>query len=194
MMSRLTRPVSGRLLIVVAVALAAGAISCGTQRNGPVRADETDGPSAGGAVAILYPTEGQVTRGQVTFSSAGRAILVAADLEGLSPGPHGIHVHEYGDCSAPDGAAAGGHFNPVEVAHGGPDDPVRHVGDLGNLIADSTGATHFERRDTEISLAGSHSIIGRAVIIHAGADDLTSQPSGAAGARVACGVIGIAGP
>jgi Cu-Zn family superoxide dismutase len=101
-------------------------------------------------------------------------------------------VHELGDCTAPDGTSAGGHFNPEGMPHGAPADAQRHVGDLGNLTADDSGMAHYERTDDVIALSGDHSIVGRGIIVHAGADDLTSQPTGAAGARVACGVIGIA--
>ena len=77
------------------------------------------------------------------------------------------------------------------MPHGGPDDAKRHVGDLGNLVADDNGMAHFEMTDTVISFSGPHSIIGRAVIVHSGEDDLETQPTGNAGARLACGVIGI---
>lgn len=144
------------------------------------------------AVAVLHPTEGNDVHGIVTFIKATEGIKIVADVEGLSPGKHGFHIHEYGDCSAPDGTSAGGHFNPEGMPHGAPTDIKRHVGDLGNLEADSEGKAHYERIDNHISFSGSHSIVGLAVIIHAGEDDFASQPTGNAGARVACGVIGVA--
>ncbi len=192
MNQRLRRAIPASPIVGSIVALTA--LACGPRMDDRAVPDGGDSRSPARAVAVLHPTEDQAASGRVTFTPVDGGIRVEADLEGLSPGPHGIHVHEYGDCSAPDGAAAGGHFNPEGVPHAGPDSPVRHVGDLGNLAADSAGAAHFERVDSEIALAGPHSIVGRAVIIHAGADDLTSQPSGAAGPRVACGVIGVAGP
>lgn len=146
------------------------------------------------AVAVLRPTEGNDVHGIVTFTPAEDGIRIVADIEGLSPGKHGFHIHEYGDCSAPDGTSAGGHFNPEDKPHGAPGDAERHVGDLGNLEADAEGRAHYERVDSLISFTGSHSIIGLAVIIHAGEDDFVSQPTGNAGPRAACGVIGIAGP
>jgi len=144
------------------------------------------------AVALLHPTEGNSVRGTVTFTEVADGIRIVADVEGLDPGKHGFHIHEFGDCSAPDAASAGGHFNPDGMPHGAPDDMERHVGDLGNLVADEKGKAHYERNDSFISFGGDHSIIGLAVVIHSGEDDFTSQPSGAAGPRVACGVIGIA--
>jgi len=144
------------------------------------------------AVAVLQPTEGNSVRGTVMFTKVEDGILVVADVEGLSPGNHGFHIHEYGDLTAPDGTSAGGHFNPEGMPHGGPDAAERHVGDLGNIVADTDGKAHYERTDTKLAFSGAHSIIGLAVVVHAGEDDLTSQPTGSAGARVACGVIGIA--
>jgi len=143
------------------------------------------------AVCVLHPTEGNNVTGLVTFTKIKDGIKIVADVEGLTPGKHGFHVHQYGDCSGANGKTAGGHFNPEGTKHGGPESTIRHVGDLGNLVADENGRAHYERTDKVISFSGPHSIIGRAIIVHAGEDDLTSQPTGAAGARVACGVIGI---
>lgn len=146
------------------------------------------------AVCVLHPTEGNNVTGVVTFTRSGNNIKLVADLDGLTPGKHGFHIHEYGDCSKSDGTSAGGHFNPENMKHGAPGDAERHVGDLGNVVADENGHAHLEMTDDLISFSGKHSIIGRGIIVHAGEDDLTSQPTGAAGARVACGVIGIANP
>ena len=155
--------------------------------------------SAGGgqinkAVAVLHPTQGNNVSGTVTFTHMSNGLKVEADIKGLSPGKHGFHIHEYGDCSAKDGTSAGGHYNPTGQPHAGPDQEKRHMGDLGNLEVDSNGNAHYERLDSHLMLNGQYSIIGRGVIVHAGADDLTSQPSGAGGPRVACGVIGVAKP
>lgn len=144
------------------------------------------------AIAVLHPTEGNKVHGVVTFAKEGDGIRVVADISGLSPGKHGFHVHEYGDCSAPDATSAGGHFNPEHMPHAGPMAEKRHVGDLGNVEADGNGHARYDRVDQLLTFAGPNSIIGRGVIVHAKADDLSSQPTGAAGPRVACGVIGIA--
>jgi Cu-Zn family superoxide dismutase len=144
------------------------------------------------AVCILYPTEGNETSGIVKFTQTPEGIKIVADVNGLTPGKHGFHIHEFGDCSRLDGKSAGGHFNPDDKNHGAPDGPERHVGDLGNLVAGEDGKAHYELTDWFISFTGSNSIIGRAIIVHAGEDDLTSQPTGNAGARLACGVIGLA--
>jgi Cu-Zn family superoxide dismutase len=144
------------------------------------------------AVAVLSPTAGSAVRGTVTFTVAQGGVRITAQLEGLAPGDHGFHVHEFGDCTAADGTSAGGHFNPAGAPHAGPDAGTRHVGDLGNLSADTQGMASYDRVDRTVTLDGPHSVIGRGVIVHAGADDLASQPTGNAGGRVACGVIGVA--
>ena len=146
------------------------------------------------AVCVLQPTQGSEVHGKVTFTRTADGIRIVADVEGLSPGKHGFHVHEWGDLDCPDGKCTGGHFNPEGLLHGGPDSAVRHVGDLGNLVAGDDGRAHYERVDRVIAFEGPHSIIGRAIIVHAGEDDLRSQPTGNAGARLAYGVIGIAPP
>ena len=144
------------------------------------------------AVCILHPTEGNEVTGIVTFTKTDGGIKIVANFEGLTPGKHGFHIHEYGDCSRLDGKSAGGHFNPDGKPHGAPNSEERHVGDLGNLLANEKGKAYYEIIDSYISFSGPHSIIGRAIIVHAGEDDLTSQPTGNAGARLACGVIGLA--
>ena len=119
---------------------------------------------------------------------------VIADVTGLTPGKHGFHVHEFGDCSSPDGNSAGAHFNPTHKQHGAPDAADRHAGDLGNIEADAAGKAHLECTDKTMKLLGPDSIVGRAVIVHEKEDDLKTQPTGNAGGRVACGVIGVAKP
>lgn len=147
-----------------------------------------------GAVAIIRPTADNAARGHVRFTKTGDGILVEGRIEGLSPGPHGFHVHQFGDLRAGDGTSAGGHFNPKGKPHGGPDDRKRHVGDLGNIEADEEGVAEFSFTDPKLSFRGRTSIIGRGLIVHAGEDDLSSQPTGAAGPRVGMGVIGVANP
>ena len=155
---------------------------------------EEQATTASKAVAAVHPTEGSGVHGTVTFTKSDGALRVVADIEGLTPGKHGFHLHEYGDCSAPDATSAGGHFNPDGQAHSGPTAAERHCGDLGNLTAAADGRAHLDWTDPLLSFGGVHSIIGLAVILHAGEDDLTSQPTGNAGGRVACGVIGVAKP
>lgn len=144
------------------------------------------------AICVLHPTQGSNVHGTVTFTAVDGAVLVVADIQGLTPGRHGFHVHEFGDCSAPDASSAGSHWNPGGCPHAGPEAASRHAGDLGNIEADAAGNAHIEWRDPVLALTGPTSIIGRSVIVHANPDDLATQPTGNAGPRVACGVIGIA--
>ncbi|MDP2886887.1 MAG: superoxide dismutase family protein [Ignavibacteria bacterium] len=144
------------------------------------------------AIAVMFPAKGKTVRGVITFTQTEKGVSVVAHLEGLTPGKHGFHVHEFGDCNAPDLTSAGGHFNPTQVAHGAPADHTRHSGDLGNIVADGKGMATLEWVDPMMQLSGPNSIIGRAVIVHTKEDDLKTQPTGNAGPREACGVIGIA--
>lgn len=157
-----------------------------------VQAMKAEAPAVNKAICVLQPTEGNDVTGVVTFTKEGDGVHIVADLKGLTQGKHGFHVHQYGDISGLDGKSAGGHLNPDNMKHGGPMDAERHVGDLGNVEAGADGTAHYDRVDKVIGLSGEHSIIGRAIIVHAGEDDLKSQPTGDAGARVAYGVIGIA--
>ncbi len=142
------------------------------------------------ASAFLNPTKGNKSFGIVTFTEVeGGAVKIEGDVEGLVPGKHGFHIHEYGDCSAPDGSSTGGHFNPTGTAHGSPDHAERHIGDLGNIVADEAGRGHYERLDTHIKLSGPNTIMGRSLVVHSNADDYSTQPTGNAGGRVCCGVI-----
>ncbi len=143
------------------------------------------------AAVNLQPTEGNDVSGKVTFTPEPSGVQVVADITGLSPGKHGFHIHEKGDCSAPDATSAGGHYAPNGSPHGAPDAAAdkRHVGDLGNITADASGNAKYNQVDKLLSLDGANSIVGKAVIVHSGEDDLKSQPSGDAGNRVACGVI-----
>lgn len=144
------------------------------------------------AVTVIHPTEGNDVAGTVSFEQTGDSVHVTGEITGLEPGPHGFHVHQYGDCTAPDGSSAGGHYNPEDNPHGAPTDEERHVGDMGNIEAGENGTATLDYYDSVIELNGANSIIGHGVIVHGGEDDLESQPSGAAGARMGCGVIGIA--
>jgi Cu-Zn family superoxide dismutase len=141
------------------------------------------------AVATLQPTKGNQVAGTVTFTKEEGGVRVVADLTGLTPGEHGFHIHEKGDCSDPEAKSAGGHFNPGKHQHAGPDAAERHAGDLGNITADASGKAHYDRLDKQIELDGPDRIVGRSVIVHEKVDDLKTQPTGNAGARVACGVI-----
>ncbi len=143
------------------------------------------------AVVRLEPVGDSDVRGQVRFQQSSDGLRVTGRIEGLTPGKHGFHVHQYGDLSdATEGKSAGGHYAPKGQPHGRPEDEQRHVGDLGNIVANEQGIASIEIMDDVIELNGETSILGRALVIHSGEDKFT-QPSGDAGSRVAFGVIGV---
>ena len=179
-----------RVMALAAIALAMGLWSLAGQEQ--AKAQGTQGAAVTRAVAVLQSASGSEVKGTLTFAAGGDAVTVSGRITGLAPGSHGFHVHEFGDCSAADAASAGGHFNPAGHQHAGPKDAQRHVGDLGNIEAGPDGAATVDLKDTKIALTGAQSIVGRAVIVHAKADDLKTQPTGDAGGRQACGVVGIA--
>jgi Cu-Zn family superoxide dismutase len=145
------------------------------------------------AVAQLEPLGDSGVSGRVVLTEVDDGVEIQVDVTGLEPGEHGFHVHEYGDCSAPDGSSAGGHFAPLGHEHGGVEMPS-HAGDFGNITANDEGQAIAEMTVDKITLGpGETSVVGRAVIVHAGADDLTTQPAGDSGPRVACGVIRLEG-
>ncbi|KAK1293517.1 Superoxide dismutase [Cu-Zn] 1 [Acorus calamus] len=151
------------------------------------------------AVAVLSGKEG--VSGHISFTQEGNGPThVTANLFGLRPGLHGFHIHALGDTT--NGCmSTGPHFNPAGKEHGAPADENRHAGDLGNVIAGEDGKHHvsslFEILLFQIPLTGPHSIVGRAVVVHADPDDLgmggheLSKSTGNAGGRLACGVIGL---
>ncbi|HWX17677.1 MAG TPA: superoxide dismutase family protein [Chthoniobacterales bacterium] len=140
------------------------------------------------ATATLEPKLGSQVTGTVTFVKSGEEVQVVADIQNLKPGRHGFHIHEKGDCSAPDAMSVGGHFNPMHEHHGGPHTAARHAGDLGNIEADASGKGHLDWKG-KLDLSGPNSIIGKSVVVHEKEDDLKSDPAGNSGARIACGVI-----
>ena len=136
------------------------------------------------AHADLAPASGSAVSGSVTVTAVDGGVRLEVKATGLKPGVHGFHVHEVGDCSAPDASSAKGHFNPGGKPHGS------HAGDLADLTADAAGTASLTVVMTGLSLDdGPTGIIGRAFVIHADPDDHVSQPAGNSGKRVACGVI-----
>jgi Cu-Zn family superoxide dismutase len=142
------------------------------------------------AVARLEPTKGNATAGSVTFTQKGDKVVIEAKVSGLTPGGHGFHIHEKGDCSSGDGMSAGGHFNPTGKPHGNPSVADHHTGDLTMLVADASGNVSLSMELGAMTIGGGATdIVGKAVIVHKDPDDYTTQPTGNSGARVACGVI-----
>jgi Cu-Zn family superoxide dismutase len=174
-------------LAVVALTLLAPALLLSTWAG--AGDDKTAAAPTVRAIAVLHSRTQTKAKGVLHFVQKGHTVEITGEVTGLKPGKHGFHIHEFGDCSDPKALNSGGHYNPTGMKHGAPDAKERHVGDLGNIEADEDGKAKVQITDKVISLTGKHSIIGRAVIVHADPDDF-GQPVGHAGDRVACGVIG----
>jgi len=152
---------------------------------------QTTPPEPLQATAQLKPTKGNKTIGEATFEQVGNKVRVVVFVQGLKPGQeHGLHIHEVGDCSSGDGMSTKGHFNPFGKPHGQPSSAERHAGDLPALKANKAGRANVQVDMDIITVGpGPASIIGRGLIVHADPDDYKTQPTGNAGARIACGVI-----
>lgn len=178
-----------RMLGIFGIACMSVGMGCREARVDSSGVDQAARPEHWKARARLQSAAGQDVQGEVLFQETGEGVRVKVVARGLTPGMHGFHVHELGDCSAPDFESAGEHFAPGGHPHGAPA-ASSHAGDFGNVEADANGTVETEVMAGHVELKpGSRSITGRAIVIHAQPDDLTSQPSGNAGARVACGVI-----
>lgn len=141
----------------------------------------------------LQPTEGNTAVGSLELRAANGGVRISGRLSGLAPDTvHGFHVHQTGDCSAPDASSAGDHFNPQSQPHGNPADGPHHAGDIPNQRSDASGNADVDVlvQGIELGTGGSTDVEGRALILHAEPDDYSTQPSGNSGARIACGVIG----
>jgi Cu-Zn family superoxide dismutase len=167
----MTTPIAAAFAAVLALAASGGAL-------------------AQQATATLKPTAGNTAAGTVTFTMQGGQVAVQARVTGLKPNAeHGFHLHEKGDCSGPDGNSAGGHFNPDGKPHG-PQDAPHHAGDMPALKADGSGVAEARFTLTGVSVgSGAGDVVGKGLIVHAQPDDYKTQPTGNAGARLACGVV-----
>ena len=151
-------------------------------------------PTAKQAIATIAPASDSSVTGMAIFTQNGDQITLTIEIQNASPGLHGVHIHENGDCSSPDGKSAGGHWNPTGVAHGKWGEGEFHLGDIGNITVgeDGTGSIELTTDLWEIGTGSDVDVVGKGIIVHADADDFTSQPSGNAGARIGCGVIELA--
>ncbi|WP_434391558.1 superoxide dismutase family protein [Melittangium boletus] len=164
-----------KLSLVPLFAAALALSACGTTKS---------------ASAGLESRSGSSTTGQAEFEETSEGVKLTLNVSGATEGKRGAHIHQKGDCSAPDATSAGDHWNPASKDHG-PADMNHHLGDLGNIQigADGKGSLTVTKKEWKISDGSAEDIVGKAVIIHAGEDDLMSNPSGNSGGRVACGVI-----
>jgi superoxide dismutase, Cu-Zn family len=176
-------------IVCAGCAAAVLVVGCASQSSTPA-AKAAARVKAPEAFALLEPTHGNLTNGTVRFTQEGDRLLVVAKVHNLPPNTeHGFHLHEKGDCSSGDGMSTGGHFNPDGHPHG-PQNAPHHDGDMPMLKANANGVAEaaFVLQGVTVS-AGAHSVVGKGLIVHKDPDDYTTQPTGNAGARVACGVV-----
>jgi Cu-Zn family superoxide dismutase len=147
-------------------------------------------PAAASLTVALSPKSGSKLGGKAIFTEVDGGVKVSIQVSGAPPGKVATHVHETGDCSAPDAKSAGGHFNPGQHSHGLPPAEARHLGDLGNIDvgADGAGALEIVVKGANLKPGDAASYLGRAIIVHEKQDD-GGQPTGNAGGRIGCGVI-----
>lgn len=152
----------------------------------------TPAEPASEAAAQIAPTQGNTVNGSVALAQSAEGVHITGSVQGLKPdADFGFHVHEKGDCSAPDGSSAGGHFNPTQAQHGNPASGAHHAGDMMNIHSNGEGIAQVDTTAAGTTLHGGAAtdIMGKAIVVHESADDYTTQPSGNSGKRVACGVI-----
>ena len=184
-----------RVALVTALAAALAACASTPQEAAPPAAPAAtahNASTARQAIANLASASGSLVSGRLTLVPMGDGVHITGEIGGLQANSsHGFHIHEKGDCSAADASSAGGHFNPAAKPHGRTGHGAHHAGDGDNLVADSQGVARVNAHFSGVSLGGgsANDIAGRALIVHANADDYSSQPAGNAGARVACGLI-----
>ncbi|BDU18456.1 superoxide dismutase family protein [Lysobacter auxotrophicus] len=187
------------LLAASVLALSACSSSSPTKSTAPAESTTTATPSAPAAKSTaksatvnLASASGSLVSGKLTVVPMGNGVHLTGEIGGLSPGStHAIHIHEKGDCSAADASSAGGHFNPSAQPHGKVGSGAHHGGDMDNLVANAEGVAQVNQHAEGVTLGGgaANDVAGKAVIVHAAADDYRTQPTGNAGGRVACGVI-----
>lgn len=144
------------------------------------------------AEATLNSASGSSVTGTATFKQVdATTVKMSLEVQGLTPGEHALHLHQNGDCSAPDASSAGGHWNPTGMEHGKRGEGQFHAGDVINLTADADGKVSWSQDIKGWTIGGDEStnILNKGIIIHDKLDDFKTQPTGAAGGRVACGVI-----
>jgi len=183
-----------RVWWVGSVAVVLGLAGCGGEKTTD---DEQEALELGAkstvneATARLEPKSGSEVTGSATFFLEGDKVTLHLNLQNLPPGLHAAHIHEIGDCSAEDGSSAGGHWNPLEMDHGKWNEAPFHLGDLGNVEAgeDGNGSLKLTTSMWTIASGALDDVVGKSIVVHAAQDDFTTQPTGAAGGRIACGVI-----
>ena len=172
-------------IAILGCVVVASLVVFGCKKKKAEDAKPMDAPAkkAGG---VLQAKSGSKMNGSVELIEDKGVLMLDVRVQGGTPGVHGMHLHEKGDCSAPDAASAGGHYNPKKETHGGPATPMHHAGDLGNISISNDGTGHAEMKITNFTFDEA---MGKALVVHEKADDLATDPSGNSGARQGCAVI-----
>jgi len=183
------------LMIALAAGLASGWVLAEPRppvvRAAPLKKPVEEGSTEKRAEATIVGKSGSEMTGQAKFVAKGGYVDLRIELENAAPGMHAVHLHEKGDCSAPDAMSAGPHWNPTNQAHGQWGHSAFHLGDIGNIEvgADGKGGISFRTELWSVGDKPEVDIVGRAVVVHANADDFVTQPTGNAGGRIGCGVV-----
>ncbi|HSL18387.1 MAG TPA: superoxide dismutase family protein [Methylomirabilota bacterium] len=185
-----------RMAFVIAVAAVIAAAGCQPQQPEQQAEQPTAPPErlpvqTRVAVAPIGPASGSALSGLTVFTESDGTVTLELTLENASPGTHGVHIHEIGDCSATDASSAGGHWNPTGEEHGKWGEPPFHLGDIGNVEVgeDGTGSLTMSTDLWSVGDGSDRDVVGKSVVVHSGADDFTTQPAGDSGERIGCGVI-----
>lgn len=175
----------------IGAVIACAAAGCGGSQTAADGAGGTEGAETRQASAAIEAKSGTTTSGMAVFTADGKAVTLKLDITNAPPGEHAVHIHEQPDCSAPDATSAGEHWNPTSAPHGRPNGEPVHLGDIGNMKVgdDGRGSLTYTTDRWSIGTGQMNDVVGRSIIVHAGADDFTTQPAGAAGARIGCGII-----
>ncbi len=179
---------------VLAVAAAAGSLALAVstaQDKREVVSIEARPPGEKTAVATIEPRSGSSVEGRAVFTQTDGQVTLRLELRKLPPGVHAVHLHEVGDCTAPDASSAGSHWNPTRAEHGKWGAVPFHLGDIGNVSAASDGSAAFAMTTDQwrVGDGSTRDVVGRSVVVHEKADDFKTQPTGAAGGRIGCGVV-----
>jgi Cu-Zn family superoxide dismutase len=190
---QIMKTINAVLLLPYAILMACGRTEPPAITTAPAAADfPTTAITTASAQASLTGASGSSVNGELRLTAQGSGVTIVGEMSGLNPrAEHGFHVHERGDCSAPDATSAGEHFNPGHMDHGPPTETARHLGDLPNIGADSEGRATVSANLADATLhdGGPNDLVGKAFIVHEKRDDYITQPSGDAGAPIACGIV-----
>jgi Cu-Zn family superoxide dismutase len=175
---------------IAALATAGCGLDAKDTTTKPTQTQTQPGGMPGKVTTAIESRSGSTLTGSAEFVAHGGMLMITVKVKGGPPGVHAVHIHEKGDCSAPDASSAGGHFNPGGHQHGAPEAAEHHAGDLGNMTIgeDGTGSLMIHSKDLTLA-EGAGSVLGKSIIIHEKSDDFVTQPTGNAGGRIGCGVI-----